>query len=144
MLTIRFAKPEDYDLILQIDSSITMEKWNKWTDNKQVAITFLDGEFAGWLQYSLFIEKIPFVNRLYILEKYQHQYLGTGLMKFWEFEMVEQGYSQLMLSTESDNTALNFYKKLGFEEIGSFDYFAEHKELILGKKITYTDFCCCG
>lgn len=143
MIQIRYADYSDYSFILKIDSSITENKWKNWTDNKQVMITFINGEFAGWLQYSFFIEKIPFVNRLYVFEEYQHNSLGTGLMKFWEFEMVERGYTQLMLSTEKTNTAQEFYKKLGFSEFGSFDYFGEHTELMLGKIVDLTKSCCC-
>lgn len=143
MVQIRYAENKDYNFILKIDSSITEQKWKCWTDHKQAVLTFMNGEFAGWLQYSFFMEKIPFVNMLYVFEEYQNNCLGTGLMKFWEFEMVERGYTQLMLSTEKTNTAQDFYKKLGFSELGSFDYFGEHTELMLGKKVSLTKTCCC-
>lgn len=143
MVQIRYAEYDDYNLILKIDSSITESRWKCWTDNKQAVFVFLNGELAGWLQHSLFMEKIPFVNRLYVFEKYQNNCLGTGLMKFWEFEMAERGYAQLMLSTEKTNTAQEFYKKLGFSEIGSFELFGEHAEMLFGKKISRVQSCCC-
>ncbi len=143
MIQIRYAKPYDYELVLKIDSSINEQKWNSWVKREQVIFAFINDELAGWLQYSFFMEKIPFVNRLYVCEKYQRQSLGTGLMKFWEFEMAERGCFNLMLSTEAENTANDFYEKLGYKVLGSFDYFGGHIELLLGKQAVPGGRCCC-
>lgn len=142
MIQIRYADFEDYELIMAIDDSIDKGRFLAWTQNRQVIIALVDGQLAGWLQYSLFIEKLPFINRLYLFEKYQRQGIGTGMVKFWECEMLDKGYSQLMLSTEKTNSALEFYKKLGYKELGSFDYFTEHTELLLGKTVTIEQFMC--
>lgn len=141
MITIRYAKADDYELMLKIDSSIDKISWEGWTKNKQAVFVFDGKSLAGWLQYSFFIEKIPFVNRLYLFDNYQRQGLGTGLIKFWESEMFDRGYKKLMLSTEQSNTAQEFYKKLGYKILGSFDYFGEHTELILGKEIKEIGCC---
>lgn len=142
MIQIRYANFEDYDLITAIDDSIDKGRFLTWTQNKQVIIAIVDGQLAGWLQYSLFMEKLPFVNRLYLFEKYQRQGIGTGMVKFWECEMLDKGYSQLMLSSEKTNSAIEFYKKLGYEELGSFDCFGEHIEIMFGKIVTIEQFMC--
>ena len=142
MIQIRYAKNEDYDLITQIDNTIDKNHFLSWTQNRQVIVAFVGGRLAGWLQYNLFIEKLPFINRLYLFEEYQRQGIGTGMVKFWECEMLDKGFSQLMLSTEKTNSALEFYKKLGYKELGSFDYFGEHDELLLGKIVCIEQFMC--
>lgn len=141
MIEVRYAKYDDYERVLTIDSSISEPKWRQWTDAKQAVVAFLNNEFAGWLQYGLFLEKMPFVNRLYVFEKYQRQAVGSFLLLYCEDAVRNLGYKQLMLSTEETNTALEFYKKLGYRELGSFDYFGEHKELMLGKELKAP--CCC-
>ncbi len=142
MIQIRYAKPEDYDLITSFDSTIDRKRFLLWTENKQAVISLVDGEFAGWLQFGMFMEKLPFINRLYLFEEYQRQGIGTGMVRFWECEMLDRGFSQLMLSTEKTNSALEFYKKLGYRELGSFDYFGEHDELLLGKTVSIEQFMC--
>lgn len=41
-------------------------------------------------------------------------------MAHWENSMKAIGYSYLMLSTQEDETAYIFYKKLGYRRIGAF------------------------
>lgn len=135
MIKIRYAVYDDYDLILKIDDSIDRNKWKIWTGNKQAVFAFDDNTFLGWLQYSYFIEKYPFVNRLYIFEQYQNNGAGTALMNFWENEMKSKGEKVLMLSTESDNIAQNLYYRLGYKCIGELDLQRETKELMMLKKI---------
>ena len=135
MIKIRYAVYDDYDLILKIDDSIDRNKWKIWTGNKQAVFAFDDNTFLGWLQYSYFIEKYPFVNRLYIFEQYQNKGAGTALMNFWENEMKSKGEKVLMLSTESDNIAQNLYYRLVYKCIGELDLQGETKELMMLKKI---------
>ena len=42
------------------------------------------------------------------------------MMAHWENSMKAIGYSYLMLSTQEDETAYIFYKKLGYRRIGAF------------------------
>ena len=136
MLNIKYATYDDYELILKIDESISRNKWKSWTDNKQAIFAFDGNEFLGWLQYSFFIEKWPFANRLYIFEKYQNNGAGTALMEFWENEMIAKGESKLMLSTESNNTgAQRLYYRLGFKRVGELDLREENKEFIMLKEL---------
>lgn len=136
MINIRYAVYGDYELILKIDKSISESKWRTWTDNKQVMFAFNNDKFLGWLQFSCFLEKYPFVNRLYIFEKYQNNGVGTALMKYFESEMISKGESRLMLSTESDNSgAQRLYHRLGYNCIGELDLIKNSKEIIMLKEI---------
>lgn len=141
MIEVRYAKYEDYELVLTIDSSISSARWKQWTDNKQAVVAFLNNEFAGWLQYSLFMEKTPFINRLYVFEKCQRQAVGSFLLLYCEDAVRNLGFKQLMLSVEEDNTAREFYKKFGYRMLGGFDCFDNHKELMLGKELK-APVCC--
>jgi len=40
-------------------------------------------------------------------------------MLYWENEMRELGYKMLLLSTQVDEHAQNFYRKLGYKDRGS-------------------------
>ncbi|MBQ9227296.1 MAG: GNAT family N-acetyltransferase [Eubacterium sp.] len=136
MIRIRYAKYEDYELILKIDNSISQNKWKTWTDNRQAIFAFEDDIFLGWLQYNYFIEKYPFINRLYIFEKYQNNGAGTTLIQFWENEMKNKGETRLMLSTESDNYgARRLYERLGFKCVGELNLRPQNQELVMLKEI---------
>lgn len=136
MQNIRYANFDDYELILRIDDSISKNRWKTWTDNKQAIFAFDDNDFLGWLQYNYFIEKWPFVNRLYVFEKFQNKGAGTTLMKFWEREMISKGENRLMLSTESDNIgAQRLYSRLGYKCVGELNLREENTELIMLKDL---------
>lgn len=136
MQNIRYANFDDYELILRIDDSISKNRWKTWTDNKQAIFAFDDNDFLGWLQYNYFIEKWPFVNRLYVFEKFQNKGAGTTLMKFWEREMISKGENRLMLSTESDNIgAQRLYSRLGYKCVGKLNLREENTELIMLKDL---------
>lgn len=77
-------------------------------------------EVVGVLRYSLFWQEIPFVDHLFIDEKYRGNDYGTLMMVQWEEEMANLGYTDVMLSTEEDETAKEFYKKIGYNQMGSF------------------------
>ena len=136
MINIRYAEYNDFALILKIDASISNEKWKRWTDNRQAIFAFDNSEFLGWLQYNYFIEKYPFINRLYVFEQYQNNGAGTKLIQFWESEMKSKGETRLMLSTESDNYgARRLYERLGFKCVGELNLRPQNQELVMLKEI---------
>ena len=74
----------------------------------------------GVLRYSLFWQMIPFVDLLYIEEKYRGMGLGTFMMLTWEEAMAREGYRNVMTSTQSDEDAFRFYEKIGYRKAGGF------------------------
>jgi ribosomal protein S18 acetylase RimI-like enzyme len=45
---------------------------------------------------------------------------GKMLMKHWENDMKAQGYGMLLTSTQVDEEAQHFYRKLGYRDCGGF------------------------
>jgi len=41
---------------------------------------------------------------------------GRELMSYWENEMRDQGYGMVMTSTQVDENAQHFYRKLGYKD----------------------------
>ena len=60
-------------------------------------------------------------------------------MEFWEKAMKEQGYGMVMTSTQVDETAQHFYRKLGYKDSGGFvidiPAFAQPMEMIFIKAV---------
>jgi ribosomal protein S18 acetylase RimI-like enzyme len=42
------------------------------------------------------------------------------LMEYWEKDMKAQGYGMLLTSTQVDEEAQHFYRKLGYKDCGGF------------------------
>lgn len=143
MIQVRFAKYDEYDEILKVAPSVCKKKFKQWTDDKQVAIAYLDGEVAGWVQYDFFGGTIPFVNEIYVLEQCRRQSVGSFLLLYCEDAVKNLGYNKIMLSTLEENPAIAFYKRLGYRQLGEFDCFGDHKEQLYGKELKEHS-CCCG
>ncbi len=45
---------------------------------------------------------------------------GRALMEYWENDMKEQGHSMVLVSTQVDEEAQHFYRKLGYKDCGGF------------------------
>ena len=60
-------------------------------------------------------------------------------MEHWEKDMKKQGYGMLFTSTQVDETAQHFYRKLGYKDCGGFvidiPLYAQPMEMILIKAI---------
>ena len=50
----------------------------------------------------------------------QKQGYGHKLMEYWENDMKEQGYGMVLVSTQVDEEAQHFYRKLGYKDCGGF------------------------
>lgn len=135
MTEIRYATIEDKELLLNKDSHIKEEVLTDIINSKREFVVFVDGSFAGWLRYSLFWDEIPFMNMLYLLETYRGKGYGTKLVKYWEKEMKVLGYDKIMTSTQANEFAQHFYRKLGYQDAGSFFPFCSDLEIIFTKEL---------
>lgn len=112
----------DWEAVSRYDSHIPTQRLKTCIQNRQIYILRdTQGQIWGVLRYSLFWQTVPFVDLLYLDEKYRGRGLGSGMMAAWEAEMRRMGYRFVMLSTQADETAWRFYEKIGYRKIGAFN-----------------------
>ena len=86
------------------------------------------------MRYSLFWDNTPFLNMLFLLERWRGQ--GAGRQMMTVSEMKALGYQLIMTSTASNECAQHFYTKLGYRAVGSFLPEGEPLELIFSKRLS--------
>jgi GNAT superfamily N-acetyltransferase len=119
MMKVRYAKEEDFCLIQKLDSLVIEPDFQKWVHNKQVLLIYEDEAFAGWLQYSFFLERIPFINEFYLKPEFRGTGTGTLSLLIWERQMMERMYDKFMTAICADDTALiDFFEQKGYKKIG--------------------------
>lgn len=131
---IRLAEESDFEILLRNDKHISAEALKKKIFDKNILIAEADGEFAGWLRYNFFWDEIPFMNMLFVSEKFRGMGIGGNLVRRWEKLMFGAGYKMLLTSTQANEYAQHFYRKLGYSDLGGFTPFGEEYEIILGKQ----------
>lgn len=132
---IRYADKNDFELLSKYDKHICETVLRNCIKEKRILIMFKDNIFVGWLRFNLFWDNIPFMNMLYFLENYRGKGYGSQLVSFWEKEMLKRNHKMLLTSTQSNEQAQFFYRKIGYVDCGSFLLPAEPLEIILLKNL---------
>ena len=135
-MEIRYAGPSDIEMISEYDEHLSKEELKNAIALKRIILLFIDGRFEGWLRFNLFWDNIPFMNLLFILEEQRGRGYGRELVGFWEREMKAQGYRFVMTSTQSDEEAQFFYRRLGYIDRGALVLPDEPLEIIFYKNVS--------
>lgn len=136
-MKIEYASEVDFEFILNNDKHVSKKLVRNKLKEKEVIIAKnSDNEIIGWLRYNYSWDNTPFVNMLYLNERYRSKGIGKELVGFWENEMRGLGYEMVMTSTLSNEQAQHFYRKLGYKDAGSLLLEDEPLEIIFTKSIS--------
>lgn len=139
MPTIRCARPGDQASWFALDRHLPQERLAEKIVLRQALVIEEDHRVAGILRWNLFWDLIPFCTLLYIAEGRRGRGLGRALMTFWEAEMRAQGHPLALTSTQADEDAQHFYRKLGYRDCGGLilntEGLPQPTELILRKEL---------
>lgn len=132
---IRYANENDIEIISKYDKHISKEELVNIIKLKRVIVMYEDNKFVGWLRYNLFWDNIPFMNMLYLLDNERGKGKGSRLVIFWENEMKQKNYEFVLTSTQSNEEAQFFYRKIGYVDSGALLLPNEPLEIIFYKKL---------
>lgn len=138
-ISIGYLTEADREFWFSLDRHISPSEFDRKVREQMAYVMKQDERPIAILRYSLFWDSIPFCNMLYVETGEQHKGYGRALMEYWEQDMKSRGYDLVMTSTQSDESAQHFYRKLGYREIGGmmlpFPGYEQPMELILAKMI---------
>lgn len=132
---IRYANENDIEIISKYDKHISKEELANIIKLKRVIVMYEDDKFVGWLRYNLFWDNTPFMNMLYLLDNERGKGNDSRLVIFWENEMKQKNYEFVLTSTQSNEEAQFFYRKIGYVDSGALLLPNEPLEIILYKKL---------
>lgn len=139
MEEIRYVQSGDKEAWFRLDKHLLNDEFEKKVRDKQGYVLLEEGKVVGVLRYNLFWDSIPFCTMLFLDEKYRDKGYGTKLMSHWEHDMKKQGYDMLLVSTQADECAQHFYRKLGYKDCGCLcineGKHAQPMELFLAKQL---------
>lgn len=114
---------------------ISAEMFERKFNAGEYMLIFHDDTPIGWLRWGYFWDSIPFMHMLHIDKSYRARGYGRQLVVAWENAMESGGYSQVMTSTQADEAAQHFYRKLGYQDRGALLLPDEPLEIILLKTL---------
>jgi len=117
-MNIEHVTVDDMDFWMKLDSHISIEELTDKILRKMGYIVFEEGKKIGLLRFNLFWDNIPFCTMLLIDQNSQGKGYGKKLISHWEMEMKRKGYGMVMTSTQVNENAQHFYRKLGYQDAG--------------------------
>jgi ribosomal protein S18 acetylase RimI-like enzyme len=115
---IRHVTADDKAFWYMLDRHLSVSEFElKIRDKRGYIIS--DGDTpVGIMRYNLFWDNTPFLTLIYIEDTCQRNGAGKKAMLYWENEMRGLGYKMVMTSTQVDEQAQHFYRKLGYIDKG--------------------------
>ena len=87
-MKISYGSIEDMDFILEKDHHVNKELVEfKLNLGEYILAKDGNGNSIGWLRYNYFWDNTPFLNLIYVDERFRGRNLGKNLLDFWEAEM---------------------------------------------------------
>ena len=119
-MLIRYAQLNDKTEWFRRDYHLPEAAFEEKIRNQQGYVLTEDDKMIGLLRYNLFWDNTPFCTMLFIDSDHRKKGYGKLLMEHWEQDMKSRGYGMLMTSTQVDEDAQHFYRKLGYKDCGGF------------------------
>ena len=139
MTEIKYVTEQDKAFWYQLDKHLLETEFEKKVRDQKGYVLFEDGVAVGLLRYNLFWDNMPFCTMLFVDWQKQKKGFGRELMNHWETDMKKQGYGMVLVSTQVDETAQHFYRKLGYKDCGGLTIdipgYEQPMELFLSKKL---------
>lgn len=139
MVEIRYVQESDKAFWYRLDKHLPESEFDVKVLLKRGYVLLENGQPLALLRYNLFWDNTPFCTMLFVDGDVQGMGYGKKLMEYWENEMKLQGYGLLMVSTQVDEEAQHFYRKLGYKDAGGLlvdiPEYQQPMELFLIKEI---------
>ncbi|CAH1192510.1 hypothetical protein PAECIP111892_00991 [Paenibacillus auburnensis] len=135
-MRIAFATESDYEYIRNHDHHISESLiLPKIKGNEIYILRNQDDSNIGWMRYGYFWDNTPFMNMIWVDEQYRDKGAGKQVVLFWEEQMKQKGYNLIMTSTQADEGAQHFYRKLGYKDAGCLILDTQPLEILLTKNL---------
>ncbi|NLS17068.1 GNAT family N-acetyltransferase [Rhizobium sp. P40RR-XXII] len=120
-MIVRRGRSEDLPWLFEHDDA--SEAWIKrCIEFGEYFVAVQNGELVGFLRFSRFWGKIPYMDMIRVLPSYRREGVGTALFHAWESAMIEEGAQHLMTSSEwAEAEPQAWHRRNGFKAVGSID-----------------------
>ena len=118
MFEIRYVAESDKPFWFSLDKHLSESEFALKIRDKRGYIISGGGQPIGIMRYNLFWDNTPFLTLICIEESHQGKGFGRQAVLHWENEMRGLGFKVIMTSTQVDEQAQHFYRRLGYADRG--------------------------
>ena len=117
-MELKYMTNNDKAFVLSIDKHVNEEQYANRVLTKSGYVIWDGNEPVGLMHHAILWDNLPFLNLIYIKEEYRGRGYGTAAMRLWEEDMKNRGYKMVLISTQVDENAQHWYRKLGYVDCG--------------------------
>lgn len=118
MINLKSATEEDEKFWLSIDKHTKPANLKKRIAEKCGFIIYDGTVPVGVIAYNMFWDELPFLSLIIILPEHRRRGVGREAISLFEIELKKLGFGALLVSTQTDEEAQRFYRKIGYSECG--------------------------
>lgn len=111
-MELKVVTNQDKEFVMNIDKHIDDTGYENRVQTKCSYVIWNENQRIGIMSHCFLWDKIPFLNLLFIEEKYRGKGFAKQAVLCWEAKMKQQGYQMTLISTQADEGAQHLYRKL--------------------------------
>ena len=117
-IRVRFAAADDLDACLQLDDTVD-DVIRRKIEASQIIVAQREGDLLGYLRLEYLWSRTPYIGLIRVRSPCRRQGIGRAILAFLEAFLRDQGYKQLLSSSQVDEPAAQaWHRAVGFEECG--------------------------
>lgn len=136
-MNIRQVELQDREFWMGIDTHVDPEGFYNRVSAKTGYVLWEENLPVGLMWHNVLWDNLPFLNLLFVAPEHRGKGYGAGAMAQWEQEMKKRGHRMVLVSTQVDESAQAFYRKLGYVDCGGLVFhdtpFKQPMELFMRK-----------
>ncbi|ANL42329.1 GCN5-related N-acetyltransferase protein [Rhizobium phaseoli] len=120
MVEVTSASQGDIDWLVREDANVGQPWVSRCVALGEYLVAKEAGEIVGFLRFSRFWGRVPYLEMVRIQPAYRRSGVGTALFLAWEAAMRAEGARLLMTSSECDESRpQDWHRRNGFTETGA-------------------------
>ena len=91
---------------------------------------------VGFIKFCVLWEVLPFIEVIVIRDDCRGRGIGREAIRDWEKEMCGGSFQRIIVSTQADETAQYFWRRIGYQDCGSLALPGRPVELFMYRDIS--------
>jgi ribosomal protein S18 acetylase RimI-like enzyme len=116
---LRAATERDFAFLRALSACPDDEKLRAQIRDGRLRIIESAGEPVGFIKFYVLWEMLPFIEVLVVREDRRRRGIGRDAVRSWEREMAGRSFRRVITSTQADETAQEFWRRIGYRDCGS-------------------------
>lgn len=132
---LRATTEQDFSFLRTLSTGPDDEKLRAQIRDGRLRIIESAGESVGFLKFYVLWEVLPFIEVLIVREDRRRRGIGRDAVRSWEGEMAARSFRRVLISTQADETAQEFWRRIGYRDCGALTLPGKPAELFMFHEI---------